>query len=280
MARYLLALDIDGTITESDHTVHPDMVKYLEDLTDQGAAIGFITGRFFPFAKAPLEGFTFPFYLATQNGAELYEFPSQKKLLSYYISKDLILEIDTRLKGSGQDFIVYTDASCGYKTFYRESTFSHPLIDHILNLNSATFHPYQKLECFSELPVRAAPCIKFFGKKDELEEVKKRLEDLPISQTLIQDPTCDLYHMNLVTHLEATKGHASKSLLKLMNESLPVIAAGNDLNDLTLLKEATLGICVGETAPSELYDAAKLISKSSGLGLVPVIETAKQILGL
>jgi HAD superfamily hydrolase (TIGR01484 family) len=279
MARYLLALDIDGTCTDSSK-LPQELVDYLAKLSKEGAVICFVTGRFFPYAKAPLEALPFPFYLATQNGAELYQNLLDKPLKSYYLSKDLILEIDYRCKDVLSDFIVYSSKEHGYKTFYRESKFDKSLLGHILSLESAAFHPYQKLESFIELPFRACPCMKFLGLRHELEAAEQAIKGLPVSQTLIKDPTSFSYYMNLVTHEKATKGHVVSHLKSLIQDDLKVIAAGNDINDVSLLQSADIGICVGAQAPELLLKQASLVAREPGCGLINSLETAKQILGV
>jgi HAD superfamily hydrolase (TIGR01484 family) len=276
----LIALDIDGTITDDHHKISPDMIEYLKTRAQNGSVICFITGRFFPFAFGHLKALNFPYYLATQNGAEIFEMPQGRRLASYQISKDIILEIDFQSRDIKEDFIVYADERLDYTTFYREGRFSKELLSHILSLESMAFHPFKKIDCFSNLPLRSFTCLKNIGTYEELKLLNDRLKSLPIEQSLIQDPTSKLYHMNLVTHPSATKGGALKSILKLINHELPTIAAGNDLNDVSLLQSADIGICVGDQAPQELIKHAKLRAQFSGLGLIPSLEEARNRLGL
>ena len=44
--KYLLALDIDGTITDESSVISDDLACYLGDLVDDGAVVSFITGRY------------------------------------------------------------------------------------------------------------------------------------------------------------------------------------------------------------------------------------------
>jgi HAD superfamily hydrolase (TIGR01484 family) len=280
MYKFLLALDIDGTITEQNHRIDPKMVDYLHLLYKQGACLGFFTGRFFPFAKAQISHFPFPFFVASQNGAQIFSMPDEKNLVNFYLSKDLVMMIDHISQDFKEDFIVYTDQKTDYKTYYREGKFTKELLDHIKALESTSFHPFIKIDCFSSLPAKAFPCLKNFGKYEETKPLFDKIKALPVAQSLICDPTSDIYTMNLVTHLSATKGEAIKNILNILQQDLPVIAAGNDNNDLPLLKAANIAISVGKNCPQALKEAANLNADCSGVALISYLEHARQMLGV
>lgn len=280
MKKYFLALDIDGTITEKNHRIDPSMVDFLKDLHENGAVVGFFTGRFFPFALSQLMDLPFPYYLATQNGAQIFQMPQEKNLANFYLSKDLIMCIDTISRDFKEDFIVYTDQKTDYKTFYREGRFSKKLLDHICSLESLRYHPFIKIDCFSNLPAKAFPCLKYFGKYEETKPIFDKIKALPVEQSLIKDPTSDIYTMNLVTHLLANKGEAVRNILKMIQKDLPVIGAGNDYNDVSLLEASNIGICVGKQGPQDLKNQASIMASDSGLALIPYIKKALEVLGV
>jgi Cof subfamily protein (haloacid dehalogenase superfamily) len=70
-----------------------------------------------------------------------------------------------------------------------------------------------------------------------------------------------------------SKGEALKSLAELLNIPMEQIAAaGDNMNDYEMLKEAGLGIAVSNAVP-KLFDAADLISKSNDEdGIAEIIE--------
>ncbi len=65
----------------------------------------------------------------------------------------------------------------------------------------------------------------------------------------------------------------------MLGEDLAVIAAGNDRNDIDLLQRSDVGIAVGP-APEELKRSARLHAPTAGLGLIPFLKQAREILGL
>ena len=281
MKKILIALDIDGTITDELGKIPLGVIDYLKKQSDLGAIIAFITGRFFPFAYEHLKDLPFNYFLATQNGAQLFEMPTKKNIYNYYLSKDVLMEIDHIAQDYQEDFIIYTDEKLDYQTFYRTGRFSKAVLDHILKLESMAFHPFTKLNCLTELPVRAFPCIKNFGTYEQVKPLNEAIAlKLPVEQSLIQDPTSEMYCMNLITHSQASKGGAVKNILRFLNSDLKVIGAGNDRNDISLLKASDIAICIGHKAPNELKEVSSMIAETSGLGLIDYIEKAKQVLGL
>ncbi len=280
MNKFLLALDIDGTLTDASHTIPDEVVSYLKKTHLEGGVIAFITGRFFPFALAHLDNLPFPYYLATQNGAQLFEMPKKRLVAHYYLDKQVALAIDDLGEKYSEDFILYTDQAYDYKTFYRQSRFSQELLNHILKLGSMAFHPFVKLDSFADLPCLQFPCLKNFGTYEQLKPLHDQIVELGVEQSLIQDPTSPIYCMNLVTHKQASKGGAILSILNLLGKKVPVIGAGNDRNDLTLLAGSDVGICVGDGAPLELKQVATWHAPTSGRGLLPYLDRAKTVLGL
>ena len=87
------------------------------------------------------------------------------------------------------------------------------------------------------------------------------LQGLPdISATLIRDPLGDDVYLILVTVKGATKGRALRRIKQIVGRGGPTIAAGDDLNDISMLQEAEIRI-VMEGAPLEMLPLATLVGK-------------------
>ncbi|MCB1117940.1 MAG: HAD family phosphatase, partial [Chlamydiia bacterium] len=67
----LIALDIDGTLTDGSRLIPDQVVNYLHGLHDSGWQIALITGRMYSFAKRAIANMNFPYYLGIQNGADI-----------------------------------------------------------------------------------------------------------------------------------------------------------------------------------------------------------------
>ena len=78
--RGIIALDIDGTLTDETHCIDEAVVELLTKLHQEGWILIFITGRPFAWGYRSLNVLKIPYYLSVQNGAILLEMPSQKVL--------------------------------------------------------------------------------------------------------------------------------------------------------------------------------------------------------
>ena len=71
----VIALDIDGTLTDETHQVPNEVAVFLASLVADGWEIVFITGRTFRWVRNALSHLTFPYHLAVQNGAIILKMP-------------------------------------------------------------------------------------------------------------------------------------------------------------------------------------------------------------
>ena len=70
--RGVIALDIDGTITDKDHLISDEVADFFEGLYVNGWTFLFLTGRPLSFAMRTLPKLTFSYYLGVQNGSVLF----------------------------------------------------------------------------------------------------------------------------------------------------------------------------------------------------------------
>jgi hydroxymethylpyrimidine pyrophosphatase-like HAD family hydrolase len=77
---------------------------------------------------------------------------------------------------------------------------------------------------------------------------------------MIRDPLGEDIYLILVTAKEGTKGKALHRIKDLVGNAGPTIAAGDDLNDISMLEEADIRI-VMEGAPKEMLSLATIIGR-------------------
>jgi HAD superfamily hydrolase (TIGR01484 family) len=271
-----IALDIDGTITDATHRIPPAVAHFLETLFEQGWELIFITGRTFSFADMALHVFTFPFYLALQNGADILHMPSKRLVARNYLNSADIQEIEKACQGILEDFIIYTGYEHGDFCYYRPKNFSNAMLVHLRKIMPLSSEPWKEVGHFDFDASDQFPLIKCLGAKGEMERVQLRLQEHPsVVSTLIRDPLDkDRIYLNLITHREATKGNA---LMRSMREAKLdgyVIAAGDDLNDISMLEVADCKI-VMENAPLEMHKRADILAQSGQKqGIIEALQEA------
>ena len=96
------------------------------------------------------------------------------------------------------------------------------------------------------------------------------------TSSLILDSVAPSLPLLLVTHHEVDKGQAFNKLKKQFGWACPVVAAGDDQNDIPLLKIADIKI-VMSNAPAGVRSLADIIAKTSfERGIIPALEECKK----
>lgn len=270
-----IALDIDGTVTHDIHAIPSNVVRYLHSLVLQGWGLIFITGRTFSFAHSSLKSCDFPYFLAVQNGADILAMPAVKLLSRTYLEPDVIVHLENAYRGRAEDFIVYAGYEKGDFCYYRPSRFSPLFLEYLEKVKALAPEPWQAVTQFNFDPKLRFPLVKCFGTKEEMQEIFALLNPLAsMHVTLIQDRVGENLYLNLVTAPFATKGHALERILEGSRGSCPLIVAGDDLNDSTMLQLADISI-VMETAPHEMLQEADIIAPSAEKeGIIDALEEA------
>jgi len=272
MKRGLIALDIDGTLTGSQHLIPLEVITYLHALYDDGWCVVLLTGRMLSFAQRAIQDINFPYYLAVQNGADILEMPHKKLATRAYFGLDIVEKLDHLYQNLPSDFLIYSGYESGDFCYYRSKKYPASMTSYLEKLASLSDAPWQDCPDFS-LEQKSFPLIKCVGFYDDLKKIEEKLTG--VTTALISDPISDgYYHLILVTHADATKGRALRRIQSYLEVQGPVIAAGDDVNDVPMFKEADVAI-VMETAPKDVLNYADIIAKpSTELGIIPALKTA------
>jgi hydroxymethylpyrimidine pyrophosphatase-like HAD family hydrolase len=271
-----IALDIDGTVTPHLHTMPEEVALYLQGLAGLGWRIAFITGRTFSFGYSVLKALQFPYFLAVQNGADILLMPERRLISRTYFDHSVIDALESAYKGQKEDFLVYAGYEKGDFCYYRPSRFSPLILQHVEKIRAVSPEPWVTAESFTALEQQQFPLIKCLGPKEPMQQIQEGLSALPeLHVTMIRDPMSeDGIYLNLVTSAQATKGHALERLVTQCGGGSPVIAAGDDSNDVSMLQRADVRI-VMETAPPEVLAHAHIIAPPADrLGIIQALNQA------
>ncbi|MBS0604323.1 MAG: HAD family phosphatase [Verrucomicrobia bacterium] len=257
-----IALDLDGTITDSTHRAPKEVVDFLHSLEDKGWEIVFITGRTFSFAYKVVGEFDFPYYLAVQNGADILLMPHKQLVARHYLDDKVIPVLDMAYRGEEEDFLVYAGYEQGDFCYYRPERFSPKLTEHVHKIMALSPEPWKSVKDFDFKKGISFPLAKCLGAKQAMERINALLQAVPeVSATLIRDPLAeDDVYLNLVTAKQATKGNALRTVKQATGDGGPTIAAGDDLNDISMLEAADIKIVMA-TAPKEMIPMATIVAE-------------------
>lgn len=256
-----IALDIDGTITDKTHHAPREVIEYLHQLEKKGWDIIFITGRTFSYAWRVVKEFDFPYYLAVQNGADILCMPQKQLVARRYLDHKAIPFLENAYRGEKEDFLLYAGFDNRDFCYYRPHRFSPSLKQHLNKLMSLSSEPWKSMETFEFDTEASFPLAYCLGNKEGMQRVDALLQTFPeLSSTMIRDPLSggEIY-LILVTSKEATKGNALNLIKETMGDGGPVIAAGDDLNDVSMLERADVKIVIG-TAPKQMHPMATILA--------------------
>ena len=271
--RGILALDIDGTLTADTASIPEEVVCYLGTLVSSGWRLCVITGRSFGFARPLLHGFSFPYFLAVHNGAIILEMPAASILKKEYLTSGLMAELETICGAEATDFIIYTGMENEDLCYYRPSRFNLKLLG-LIERRAVLFQErWRPVDTFADLPVSGFPAVKCFGEEESVHRIARDFTArLGLHVPVIRDPYGHDLFLALATNRSVSKGGVVVYLKAFLGGVGPVIAAGDDYNDLPMLEVADIKIVMG-SAPAELRAHADLVAPPADQrGIITALE--------
>lgn len=274
-----IALDIDGTVTAETHELEQGVIDALHDLFKEGWKFIFITGRPFKWGYRTLEILPFPYALAVQNGAVLLDMPSKKILFRSYLTAEILPCLEAFCQKEQTDFVIYSGFENEDACFYRPGSLPPAILSYVLKRKEALNESYLSVGAFSELSLPYFSSVKFFAPKDQAARIGHELEQgLKLHAPCNRDPFDPGFYVVQATHPDATKGCALKKFVQLDKWAGPIIAAGDDSNDKSMLREAHVKV-VMENAPDELLKMADIIAPHARCnGIIQGLQQAVHLL--
>ena len=259
----LIALDLDGTLFNSQSQISAHNIDTIKKANEAGATVVISTGR--PYSGLPFEqlkGSGIRFAITT-NGSAIYEIESGKCLFEEAMDEDIILPIlDFLLKKD-----IHMDAFIGGKGYTPvqcvaagQKLANPPALKHYI-LNSRV--RVDNLPLFiheNQLKVQKMT-LNFYPEGDvfkDREEVRKYLESNPAVTTVSGG-----YNNLEFTQADVNKGVGLQKMAQLLD--IPVaqtMAVGDTENDLAIIRAAGVGVAMGN-ATAAVKSAADYITTSN-----------------
>jgi HAD superfamily hydrolase (TIGR01484 family) len=262
MKTALLALDIDGTVSDTFEKISFELAGYLTSLQKEGWVLLFPTGRCLRWAIPVLEGRLSSYFIAPQNGAFIVSLPENDVLYRTSLDIASIKALYSALRPFDVSFALYTGPDEDERVYYCKNHFSHHEIGYLLSRAARIQEQWHEVEDFSSLPETISSIRIFvFDKNSEFRIQDMIRRDFHFSCPIMKDSVSSNFRIIQVTREEASKAMSVKILRQKLSISGPTIAAGDDLNDIELLEEADIAIAMS-SAPEELKKRAKFIAPS------------------
>lgn len=272
----IIALDIDGTITVQKHQLEESVNTFLNHLIANGWLIAFVTGRTFSFAWPILSKLQGEFFFGVQNGAALYGMPSGKLAVKHSIERKYLRPLDDLFFSYSSGLLVESGRENGDICYYRREDFSPSELDYIDYRISISPEKWETLSSFDDLEslkIKDFAVGKFFADEQQSETLSKRVEEAGFKVTTIRDPFRPNYFITHINHPLASKGSCLNPLLS-RYPNIPLIAAGDDTNDIEMIKRGDIKI-VMQNAPKSMHAFADIVAQPANeQGIIPALKEA------
>ncbi len=236
----LLALNIDGTLLQSNGKLHRTTKEAVDYVQQKGIYVTLFTSRSFPSAKKVAKALKIKSPLITHQGAyisSLHETPIYVKRISEDITYDTVRFLEAF---PCQIRLVHEEFSLANKMKLNQNL----LAKTIFNSGDPVFYSQQFVTTLSEYlhdqPVTPPKIEVYFEEKSDLQDAKKALSKMYNEIQLIElDPfrldivPAGVSKLNGLTYLGAQLGIKTKEM----------VVIGNGLDDIPLIEAAGLGGC-------------------------------------
>ena len=259
----LIALDLDGTLFNSQSQISAHNIDTIKKANEAGATVVISTGR--PYSGLPFEqlkGSGIRFAITT-NGSAIYEIESGKCLFEEAMDEDIILPIldflltkdihmDAFIGGKG-----YTPVQCvaaGQK-LANPPALKHYILNTRVRVDNLPLFIHENQLKVQKMTLNFYPEGDIF--KDR-EEVRKYLESNPAVTTVSGG-----YNNLEFTRADVNKGVGLQKMAQLLD--IPVeqtMAVGDTENDLAIIRAAGFGVAMGN-ATAAVKSAADYITTSN-----------------
>lgn len=243
MTRYkLVALDMDGTLLNEQSEISSVNAEWVQKALDAGITVSFSTGRGFQSALPYAEQMKLETPMITVNGSEIWHRPhvlhKRTELSHSYVRRlhELALEHDEAW------FWAYTT-----KSIYNKERWLDPLEDY-------DSHHWLK-----------------FGYYTEDDRIRERLLAEVQSWGALEITNSSPANIEL-NPLGVTKASALHELCNLLNINMSqVVAVGDSLNDIAAIREAGLGVAMGNAQETVKEAADEITLTNDEHGVAEVI---------
>lgn len=244
----LLAVDIDGTLLNSQGKLTDQTQKRIQEARERGVLFVLSTGRPIQGVKSLVDQIGGDFPLITYNGAMVLRGKSQEVLYSSSLRNEDLLEAYQAGEKRQATMLIWSDNKLYANKDNQKSR----------HYSSLTNTPFKVIETIDELN-RPATKILWYEEENLLKEYQKELDGEIVSNTMVYH-TSRPYFLEFV-HRKASKAIAIEQLCQAFQiKREETIAVGDSYNDISMIEYAAVGVAM-ENAPDEIKEKADFITR-------------------
>ena len=265
----LIAFDLDGTLLRSDKSISPRTVRALQAASQKGVLLVPATGRLYRSVPQALQDSPLMRYMILCNGAQILDRKTETVLAREEMTPELALQTLAALRQMNVIRGVYVE-DLGRMTHsdYAEiealaySPAGAATMKH-------TYRPIDDLDAFTAKSTSVQKVIAFFREQADKQPA--------IAKLTAQFPACAV-STSIINNVEinaknATKGNALVRLCSILGLfPSQCMVFGDDTNDCSMLREAGLGVAMGNASPEAMACADVVTETNDKDGVAQMIE--------
>lgn len=274
----LLAIDLDGTLLNSEHRVPPENRDVLHRAHDAGLKIVLCTGRAHAETVPVLGQIGLDLdATVTSFGALITDVRTARTIASDPIPKRQADELSEWLLDRGYSVLWLVDRDvAGVDGYVLIGAKHNPAVDRWVSKTECTIRSIDRLSEAEVPPVRVSIIDETAILERESAEISRAFEGR-IRHNVLRAPSYN------VTVIEAFAPHVNKwyGIARICDrwgiDPRRTLALGDDVNDVDLLRSAGLGIAMGNAHPAAKAAAARTTATNDEAGVAQAIA---EVLGL
>ena len=233
----MIVLDLDGTLLNGERKVSERSKNYLKKLKSMGYIIVIATGRIYESINYVINGFDCVNYVITDTGASCYDTSDGHTIFNNPIA----LETAEKFKKFYNDNCVFIDV-CDKHTIYKYSDIDEDY--YFIDTTKDWEYIFNNCKEISHISVSMKT------NEQVMELYDKLKEDIPeLDINIMQDSFADRKWIEIIKK-GCTKYKAIAELANYLNiNNDEIIAFGDGLNDIDMLKKCGTGVALSNALP-------------------------------
>lgn len=276
----LIAIDLDGTLLNSNGVVSEENKKTLQNLINKNIEIVLASGRMIDSTKTIAKEIGCKKYFIAGNGAIVYDIEKDEIIYENFLKKEKVLDVIKICEENSIYYNIYTDkqilaTSLKYNVLYynKENANRDEKDRSKINIVSNMYEYVQNLEDEKFLKITICDENKLiFNSIIRMIKQIKEIDVLDVehmSRKIITQGTEQVEVSYSYTEVSAQNVDKWKAIKYILNQkqlsSENVIAIGDNINDKEMIKNAGVGIAMKDSTPvvTEIADITTEQSNNS-----------------
>lgn len=282
----LVAIDLDGTMLNKYGIITENTKNVIKKVQEKGVEVIIASGRPINSVKNFSKEINSQKYFISGNGAITYDIKNDKILYENILNKNKVLQVIKICEENSIYYNVYTEngiiaKNLNYNTLYYYKENINKSEENKTHINIVE-NIYDYIENRNEKILKIMICD---GSKTIFNSIMKKIREITdieildvshMSRKIIKQGTEEIaleYFYTEISAKDVDKWNALEKLIELMNITKEeVVTIGDNANDIKMLKNAGLGVAMGESAPYVKECADEVTTSNDNDGVAVILE--------